>query len=401
MPQVTRRQFCLSSSALLALPASAATDNACILLSPAQAARIRETLGRDAALRASADLVRQNADAALKAGPWSVTYHRPDFIKAAPNDYYSEGPYWWPDPQNPKGPYIRKDGERNPDRYMNNRNDLGSMCTAVIALGTGSLLGDRRCAGHASEILSVWFVDPKTRMNPNLEFGQAVRGINTGRGTGIIDTVSLIHAAQGVSLLEQAGALDVRIAEGVRRWFADYMTWMNTSDKGLDEKMSGNNHATWWTAQVAAYATLVGDQGAKTMAWDHYRNYLVPTEVQPDGSCPREEARTQSLSYSAMNLDAFAVLCRIAGANGVNLWRYRTPQGIGIEKSFQYLMPFVAHPEKWVKPQITKYNPDGTIFPGLAGVALDSEELRTAYRALPRSRSPWIQFVDLAVRTPG
>jgi hypothetical protein len=398
MPLLTRRHFCLSTSALLALRARAATDTPCILVSSAQAGRIREALGRDAALRPTADLIRQHADAALKAGPWSVTYHRPDFIKAAPNDYYSEGPYWWPDPQNPKGPYIRKDGERNPDRYMNNRNDLGSMCTAVVALGMGALLGERRHAEHASEIFSVWFVDPKTRMNPNLEFGQAVRGISTGRGTGIIDTVSMIHTAQGVMLLEQAGMLDARIADGVRRWFADYMKWMNTSQKGLDEKKSGNNHATWWTAQVAAYATLAGDQAMKNMAWEHYRSYLVPTEVEPDGSCPREEARTQSLSYSAMNLDAFAVLCRIADVNGVSLWRYRTPQGIGIEKSFQCLMPYVAHPEKWEKQQITKYSADGTIFPGLAGTGLKSEQLLAVYRALPRSKGPWEQFVDLAVR---
>jgi hypothetical protein len=398
MPLLTRRNFCLAASALLTRPASAAADNPCILLPSAQVARIREALRRDAALRPAADLVRQNADAALKEGPWSVTYHRPDFIKAAPNDYYSEGPYWWPDPKNPKGPYIRKDGERNPDRYLNNRNDLGSLCTAILALGMGSLLGERRYSGHAAEILSVWFEDPKTRMNPNLEFGQAVRGINTGRGTGIIDTVSMIHTAQGFMLLEQAGMLDAKLAEGVRRWFADYMTWMNTSQKGLDEKKSGNNHATWWTAQVAAYATLVGDQSMKSMAWEHYRAYLVPTEVEPDGSCPREEERTQSLSYSAMNLDAFAVLCRIAEVNGVSLWGYRTPKGIGIEKSFHYLTPYVLHPDQWKKQQITKYNADSTIFPGLAGAGLKSEELLTAYRALPRSKSPWVQLVDLAVR---
>ena len=46
------------------------------------------------------------AEAALKAGPWSVTYHRPVGlgVDAGPNDYYSEGPYWWPDPKNPNGP---------------------------------------------------------------------------------------------------------------------------------------------------------------------------------------------------------------------------------------------------------------------------------------------------------
>jgi hypothetical protein len=396
---LSRREFCVSVSALLAAPALSATDGPCILLNAAQARRIRDALKSDSALGPGAALVRKNADAALKAGPWSVTAHRPENVAAGPNDYYSEGPYWWPDPKNPKGPYIRKDGERNPGRFMGNRTDLGNMCTAVLALGMGAcFLGDKSCAEHASLILSTWCVDPKTRMNPNLEYGQAVRGINTGRGTGIIDTVSLIHTAQGVALLEQDRMLDGKIAEGVRQWFADYLKWMTTSEKGLDEKKSGNNHATWWTAQVAAYATLVGDHAAKTMAWDHYRNYLAPTEIQPDGSCPREEARTQSLSYSAMNLDAFSVLCRIADANGVNLWKFRTPKGAGVETAFHYLMPYVAQPGTWRKEQITKFSADSTIFPGLAGVGLHDDGLLSMYRALPRSSSPWTQFVDLAVR---
>jgi len=199
-------------------------------------------------------------------------------------------------------------------------------------------------------------------MNPNLEYGQAVRGINTGRGIGIIDTVSLIHVAQGVALLEQDGLLDAKVVDGVDRWFADYLHWMTTSQKGLDEKKSGNNHATWW----------------------------------PDGSCPREEARTQSLRYSAMNLDAFSVICRIAETNGVSLWKYRTLQGIGIETAFHYLMPFVEHPDTWREPQITKYSADSTIFPALAGVGLHDDRLLAAYLALGRASSPWVQFVDLA-----
>jgi hypothetical protein len=387
---LSRRHFCLSAPAFLAFPSAAASGEGCLLLTAPQARRLREAKPRET--------VRRAVDAALKAGPWSVTTHRPENVTAGPNDYYSEGPYWWPDPKNPNGPYIRKDGERNPARFMGNRNDLGNMCSAVLPLGMGAyLLGDRRCAEHASLVLSTWCVDPKTRMNPDLEYGQAVRGINTGRGTGIIDTVSLIHMAQGVALLELDGRIDAKVIDGVHRWFADYLRWMTTSQKGLDEKKSGNNHATWWTAQAAAYATLVGDAAAKSMAWDHYRNYLVPAEIQPDGSCPKEEARTQSLSYSAMNLDAFAVLCRIAEADGVSLWKFRTPQGTGVETAFRYLMPFVAHPETWRKPQITKYSADGTIFPGLAGAGLHDDALLGAYRSLPRPEAAWPQFVDLAV----
>ncbi|HTS48836.1 MAG TPA: alginate lyase family protein [Bryobacteraceae bacterium] len=398
MHSISRRTFCLTSPMLMLRAQSASTDHA-ILVDSAQAAKIRAAFQHDDAYRDAATTAAKLADSALHSGPWSVTTHRPENTPAGPNDYYSEGPYWWPDPKNPSGPYIRKDGERNPARFMGNRNDLGNMCTAVLSLGMGAyLIGDSRCGPHASRVLTTWFLDPKTRMNPNLQYGQAVRGHNTGRGTGIIDTVSLIHVAQGVRLLELANALDAKTGDGVRRWFADYAQWMNTSKYGNDEKKSGNNHATWWTAQVSAFASLTRDNSLLSMAWDHYRNYLVPTEIKPDGSCPREEERTNSLGYSTMNLDAFSVICRVAQTHGVNLWTYRTNAGIAVEKSFDYLIPFVQHPDRWRKQQISKYSADGAIFPGLAGVGLHSQTLLSAYRALPRAANPWVQFVDLVVR---
>jgi len=391
MQNRTRREFSLALSAACALPLRGADNDRGILVTEAEAAKLRSAVN---------DAIRENAASALKSGPWSVTTHRPPNVDAGPNDYYSEGPYWWPDPKDPKAPYIRKDGERNPDRFMGNRNDLGNMCSAVLALGmSGYLLNDKACGAHGARVLSTWFLDSKTRMNPNLEYGQAVRGHNTGRGTGLIDTVSMIHTAQGVWLLERAGMLDASVAAGVREWFTAFTKWMTTSKKGLDEKKSGNNHATWWTAQVAAYASFTRDPETLRMAWDHYRTYLVPTEIEPDGSCPREEARTNSLGYSAMNLDAFSTICRIAATNGVALWRFLGPKGVGVAKSFHYLAPFIEHPNEWKKQQISKFNNDGTFFMGLAGVGLHDDGLLAGYHKLPRSKSPWTQFLDMVVRT--
>ena len=372
---LSRRRFCLAAS-VLTLPASAA-GKPLILIGADQAPRIKAQPG------GSTGIIQELAEAALQSGPWSVTTTRPKGSDAGPNDYYSEGPYWWPDPKNPGGPYIRKDGERYPGRFVANRNDLGAMCSATLALGMGAwLLGDRRCADHASRVLSTWFVNPKTRMNPNLEYGQAVRGHNTGRGVGIIDTVSLIHCAQGVLLLELAGGYD---ASPVRRWFADYLKWMTTSTKGLDEKKAVNNHGTWWTAQAAAYATLTGDDANLQMAWTQYRDVLVPTQIEQDGSCPREEARTNSLSYSAMNLDAFAVICRIAQTHGVDLWNYQGPKG-SVKTAFRYLLPYVKNPDTWRKQQISKWTGEATIFPLLSG--LD--------RGLTRAKTAWVQWAELA-----
>ncbi len=337
-----------------------------------------------------ASILRRLADAALQRGPWNITGHRPAAAEVPLHEYYSEGPYWWPDPKNPAGPYIRKDGERNPDRFDDNHRDIGAMSAATLALGMAvHFLHEDRYAAHANRILNAWFLHPDTRMNPNLEYGQAVRGHNTGRGTGIIDTVGLIHAVQGILLLEHAGKLDKATSQGLRAWFAEYLHWMTASEKGLDEKKSGNNHATWWTAQVAAYATYLNDTRAQSMAWDHYREVLVPTQIRADGSCPREEARTRSLSYSVYNLDAFAVLCRIAQNAGLELWRFRAANGSSLETAIRYLTPYVEHPDRWRKQQIAPFDAAGIVYPGLAAVGLRSADLLRVYDELPRNLSAW------------
>ena len=401
-----RREF-LTTAAAAAMPiglrgANVTPDinDSLILLTAEEAARIRKALPK--ATGRFAERVKQLralADGEMHNGPWSVTYHRPEHSKFDPHDYFSEGPYFWPNPKNPTGPYIRRDGERNPDRFVHNHNDLGAMSTAVLTLGVAAyLFDDERYALQAAKDLWTWFIDTDTRMNPHLEHGQAIRGVNDGRGTGLIDTVSLIHCAQGILLLEKSGKLNPVITAALRQWFSLFMLWMTTSAKGKAEGISGNNHATWWTAQVAAYATLIRNQGALDMAVEHYRTYLVPSEIQPNGSCPREEARTNSLSYSVFNADAFATLCRIAQASGIELWSFKAPSGVSYQKLVRYVEPFVLHPEKWKGQQISPFKNDSNIFLGLAGAGLHARDLTEAYMTLPRADSAWVDFVDLLLQ---
>ncbi|MEO7144102.1 MAG: alginate lyase family protein [Bryobacteraceae bacterium] len=389
-----RREFLIGAGAALPAVRAAGQEGTLLLLSDDDARAIPSKIGKPETAQ-----LRGLADRALTSGPWSVTFHRPTGSAINAQDYFSEGPYWWPDPKNPTGPYIRRDGERNPERFDANHHDLGAMAAAVLTLGMGAYFLDAaRYAPHAAKILEVWFTDPKTRMNPNLQHGQAIRGRTTGRGTGIIDTVSLIYAAQGIALLKRTGRLDAELDTQVRRWYAEYLAWMTTSAIGLSEKRAANNHGTWWAAQVAAYAALVGDGSLAGMVWGRAREVLIPGEIEPDGSCPLELARTNSLSYSAFNLDAFAVLCRLAQESGVDLWRFRTAKGIGVARAFTYLTPYVLNPGAWKRQQIHPFTAGNIVFPGLAAVGLRSAELLEAYRRLPRVNSAWILLVDWIVR---
>ncbi len=389
-----RRTFLAAATAPLLSAVEPARSH--LFFSDTEAPRLRE-LGRTV-LRAR---LENQVAAALKNGPWSVTFKRPEGLNVAagPNDYVSEAPYWFPDPTNPNGPYIRRDGVRNDARFNANVGDMRAMSSATLALGLGSFcLGTPGAADHASTILKTWFIDPRTRMNPNLEFGQMVRGHNTGRGTGIIDTDTLIHCAQGVVLLELAGGFPADVAAGVRSWYSDYSHWLTTSQKGKEERDSGNNHATWWTAQLAAYASFTGNTAHREQAWQAYRRDLVPSQIRPNGSCPREEARTRSLHYSSMNLDAFSLICRLAQLDGVDLWNFRTKSGTGIATAVNYLLPYTLEPATWKHQEIGKYDAGSHYFVGLAGSALHDEKMLAAYQAIPRDNSLWGQFLDLVVR---
>ena len=372
-----------------------------LLLSAAELEDLKAAAGRrDLRVAALADRLRADAERRFAQGPWSVTFHRPKGIQIGVHDFFSEGPYWWPDPKNPGGPYIRRDGETNPDRFVENDRDLGEMGEAVLSLGAAAFLfDDERFAGRAAEAMRVWLVDEKTRMNPNLEYGQAIHGVTQGRGIGIIDTRPLIWVAQGAALLESTGRWKAAERDAVKQWLRDYLRWLTTSQKGLEEKKNGNNHSTWWAAQAAAYAAFAGDKATLEMVWQTHRNYLVPQEIRPDGSCPAEEARTKSLGYSSMNLDGFAMLCRLARHQGADLWSFRLENGAGVERAVEYLAPFVERPEAWKKQQISPYRNDRQYFLALAGMDLGKPKYAGLYKRLAwgRNNSPWFLLLDMVV----
>jgi hypothetical protein len=340
--------------------------------------------------------LRAEADKRVKEGPWSVTSDRPAGLELDPRDYYSEAPYWWSNPEAPAGPYILRDGKVNPDRFVANRAALNSMCDAVFTLGAAAFfLDDARYGQHAARIVNTWFVNPKTRMNPSLEHAQAVRGVDSGRSAGILDGRILIRAIQGMEFLAQAGAWDARDQAAARKWFEEYLRWLTQSKNGADEKSSGNHHASWWTVQAAAVASFVEDKREQDLAFEFYRDRIFPRQINADGSAPREEARTRSLSYSAFNAEALTMTCRIAQVAGADLWTARARNGATLATVVDYLSPYLSDPRKWTKEQISELRIGGFDFLAFAGIGMKKPEYLVMYHKLERPEGAWLAFVDL------
>lgn len=342
--------------------------------------------------------LRAEADKRVKEGPWTVTSDRPMGVDLDPHEYYSEAPYWWPNPEDPSGPYMRHDGRVNTDRFMANKTALNSMCDAVFTLGAAAFfLDDAQYGKRAARIVNVWFVNPKTRMNPSLEHAQAVRGVDSGRAEGVLDGRIFIRAIQGMEFLAQAGAWDPREQAAVRRWFEEYLRWLTQSKNAIDEKNSGNNHASWWTAQAAAVASFVENKREENMAFEYYSDHIFPRQIRADGAAPREEARTRSLSYSAFNAEALTMTCRIAQAAGVDLWSVRTKNGATLATVINYLAPYLSEPRKWTKEQISELQNEGLYFLAFAGMGMKKPEYLAMYHKLERPEGAWPAFVDLLV----
>jgi Alginate lyase len=342
--------------------------------------------------------LRADAERRSKEGPWSVTTERPQGIAMDIHEFYSEAPYWWPQSEDPTAPYIRRDGQTNPNRFMANKNALVSMCDAVFALGSAAyFLDDPRYAQRAARDINTWFINPKTRMTPSLEYAQAIRNVNSGRGAGIVDGRLFIRAIQGMEFLAQTDKWDAKDQAAVRKWFQEYLHWLTTSDYGNNEKGVGNNHASWWTAQVAAIAGFVEDDVQQKAAFNHYRDHIFPRQIKPDGAAPREEARTRSLWYSAFNLEAFVTVCRIAQLKGVDLWSVHAKGGATISTVIDYLKPYLADPKKWTKEQVVDFSNDGLYSLAFAGMGLKNPEYIALFRKLEHPEGAWLSVVDLMV----
>jgi Alginate lyase len=299
------------------------------------------------------------AGAALALPPVTITSSRAKFSTGGPNDYYSNGDYWWPNPAKTNGlPYIQRDGQTNPDNFNDHRMALRKLRDAVAALGAAyAITGEDRYAAKAAELLRVFFLDPATRMNPHLSYAQAVPGVSPGRGIGIIDTLHLIEVPPAVGVLQKSGAFPAETVAGLKQWFRDYTDWMITSKNGHEEAAAKNNHAVAFWLQVAVFAQFTGDADRLAECRRQFKEVFVPNQMAADGSFPLELKRTKPYGYSIFQLDNMATLCQVLSTPADNLWDFALPDGRGIRKAVAYLEPYLADKGKWpLKPDVMAWD---------------------------------------------
>jgi len=319
-----------------------------------QSARQRLDHGDKDLAQALAELERE-AKAALTAGPFSVMHKEVPPPSGDKHDYMSQAPYYWPNPATSNGlPYIRHDGERNPDAYGNSdRLAIGELADKVETLALAYYFKrDETYAARAALLLRVWFLDSATRMNPNFQFAQAILGVNTGRGTGLIESRAFVRVVDAVSLLAGSKAWTEADQRGLEAWFSSFLQWMQESEHGRDEAAAKNNHGTYFDVQVASFALFLGKPELAANILQAARQKRIAVQIEPDGRQPLELVRTKSWGYSVGNLSGLMSLATLGERVGVDLWHYETADGRSIGKALDYLAPFALGQTKWPHQQL-------------------------------------------------
>jgi len=348
--------------------------------------------------------VLKAANQYLSEKPITITASHSPRSTGGLHDFFSEGDYWWPDPQNPDGPYIQRDGITNPDNFVEHRRALMRLSMQVPALvAAWRLTRDARYAQHAALHLRAWFIDPSTRMNPHLQFAQAIHGRFTGRGTGIIDTIHLVEVARAIEVMVGSGAMTVREHEAIKAWFTAYLRWMTTNQNGIDERDAKNNHGTCWVMQVAAFAHLTGDQKLLDYCRDRFKTVLLPNQLAADGSFPQELRRTKPYGYSLFNLEAMAAVCQILSTAQDNLWTFQLSDGRNMARAMEYMTPFIREKKTWpLKPDVMydKEWPMRQTSLLFAGLALSRADYLELWKKLPADSNVEEVIRNFFIRQP-
>ena len=288
------------------------------------------------------------AELYLAEEPVTVTAAHSERSAGGNHDFYSEGDYWWPDPENPDGPYIRKDGLSNPDVFSDHRHAMVRLSEHTAALTSAWILtGEQKYADKALEHFNAWFTNHETKMNPHMLYAQAISGRVTGRGIGLIDAYHLVEVAQSIRVLSDKNAIPSNQAEEIKKWFSRFLTWMTTHQYGIDEMNTSNNHAVCWLATAGAMAKLTDNQDIIDLCIYRFKNIALPDQMGEEGSFPRELGRTKPYGYALFNIDAFANVAQILSTQEDNLWEFETPDGKSLKLGMEFIFPYIKGKSSW------------------------------------------------------
>lgn len=348
--------------------------------------------------------VLEKAERYLNESPRTVTADLCERSRGGPHDYFSEGDYWWPDPKDPDGPYIWRDGMSNPENFIAHRRSMIRLSEIIGTLTSAYLITNgEKYSAHAVSHLKAWFVDEETRMNPSMLYAQAIKGRYSGRSTGLIDTIHLVEVARGTKLLCASAEFTESDQAAVKAWFREYLSWLNNHKYGKKEKAHPNNHGVCWSLQASAFADLLGDGTQLEWVRKQFKTVYLKKMMDENGGFPAELGRSKPYGYSLFVIDAMAGVAQIASTREDDLWTYRLPDGRGMKKGLAFIFPYIRDKSSWpLEPDAMYWDEWPVRLPSLlfAGVKFDNQDYLRTWESLEADPQTFEVLRNLPLRHP-
>lgn len=285
---------------------------------------------------------------------YSVTDKKQIVPGGTRNDYVSLSKYYWPDPAKPDGlPWIVRDGIRNPvaDEYDFPR--FLEFCLAVTTLtGAAELLDAPQYRRIAGRFLRRWFLDPATRMNPNLDHAQFSPGNFPASPSGVIDFHFFCEVLEAVRHLNYNEEWTPGDLEALQEWFREFLGYLSTSPLARQEEAAHNNHGTWYDALHVSIALFIGDRTSAQRQLERHTFSRLDSQIASDATMPYELERTLSLTYCYFNLLGWTTLAVLAQEFQIDLWNKRNYHGVTLRHVFRQLLPTFLGETAWPYRQI-------------------------------------------------
>jgi hypothetical protein len=341
----------LNASTLAAAKPSSQSKPSVIRLNADALVQTRAQLLAGDRLRQAAGLqVQREAKKLLNQKPFTIVNKTILPASGNPHDYFSFAPYWWPNPDTADGmPWIQLDGKINPASRdsLSDKVAFNGLVNATQTLSEAYFFSGKKVYAHkAAELLRVWFLAEDTKMNPHLNYAQAIPGAFDGRDIGIIDSRLLYRVVDSIELIAASGALTKTELAGLRQWFSDYVDWLVKSPLGIGESKKKNNHGTFYDLQVVAFARFSGRDDVARAAIVKTQARLVQ-QIDAQGQQPLELERTRPFHYSVFNLQAFFAVAKMAQDLGIDLWRYPTAADARVKVAMEYLLKRMQRETFW------------------------------------------------------
>jgi hypothetical protein len=312
---------------------------------------------KDPRLMPSFVTLTRSANSLLTTAPYAVTMKTKVPPSGDKHDYFSLGPYYWPDTTRPNGlPYVSRDGIVNPESEAGyDSKPKSKMASDVESLSLMYYFSkDEKYAQKATQFIHTFFLDTVTRMNPNMKFSQARPGTMINNPIGVLESSSFIKVVDAVGLLEDSKSWTLKDQKELEKWFNEYLEWALTSPSGIKEGQMKNNHGTWYHAQIVSFA-LFTHQDEIARQWMEKSKKLIDSQIEPDGSQPLELKRTKPFSYSLYNLNAFLTLAELGQSMGIDLFHYQSADGRSIKKAIDYMALYVDPDKRFPLKDITPH----------------------------------------------